>query len=264
MTATIKIIYFSASLHLLSQHQKRLEKLFSHIEEVSLNWLKHLLLAMLIMAFTSLLIDVLRMLVDVPHSFKITIHVTATLITIYILSFFGMRQPIIFTHSTRALLEVIEKLEAIEKLEVIEKQGQLTTEDKNRPKEKYQKSKIDNQTKQKLWQNFNYLMTEEKLFLKPKITLSAVAEAMNVSPAHLSQVINAEGERTFYEIINEYKVNEAIHLLTKSSSKIKMSTVAMEAGFQSQSTFYKHFKKVTGVSPKQYLEQMQNLEKQSN
>ena len=70
---------------------------------------------------------------------------------------------------------------------------------------------------------------------------------------HLSQAINQVAQLNSFNLINGYRVKEAQDLLANSS--VSISTVALDAGFNSESTFYKHFKHATGMPPRQYCQE---------
>ena len=67
---------------------------------------------------------------------------------------------------------------------------------------------------------------------------------------HLSQTINRCSGQSFFDFINRYRVELAQKLLEQRGKSI--TSVAFDAGFNSESAFYRHFKKVAGKTPKQY------------
>ena len=97
------------------------------------------------------------------------------------------------------------------------------------------------------------LMSDEHCYLEPNLTLPQLAERLDCSVNHLSQVINAGFGMSFYDYINGYRVRRAEQLLGAADAESQaILDVALAVGFNSSSTFYSAFKKVTGVTPAQY------------
>jgi AraC-like DNA-binding protein len=70
----------------------------------------------------------------------------------------------------------------------------------------------------------------------------------------LSKVINSTYGQNFNDYINRFRVDEAVKLMNDPAYKnFNILVVAYDAGFNSKSTFNRAFKKVTGVTPKDYL-----------
>ena len=84
---------------------------------------------------------------------------------------------------------------------------------------------------------------------KKQISLNDVAEALNVSPSYLSRMLSNNNEKSFVEILNDYRIKEAKKLIRQG---IILKEVAFHVGFRSQSYFAKAFKKAVGMSPKEY------------
>ncbi len=101
-------------------------------------------------------------------------------------------------------------------------------------------------------------LEREKLFLDPDLSLTRLAEYMKVPPGKLSLVINQILDKNFYDLINEYRVNEfLIRLPKKEYGHLSLLGLAFECGFRSKSTFNAFFKRQTGSTPsayKKYLE----------
>lgn len=102
----------------------------------------------------------------------------------------------------------------------------------------------------------NSVMAEQKPFLQPKLTLADLSELTGISRHVLSKILNDVYEKNFFEFVNNYRIDEFKYILDQSDSKLKThSAIALEAGFNSKSTFYTAFKKITGYTPKEYLKQ---------
>ncbi|MFY0591080.1 helix-turn-helix domain-containing protein [Roseivirga sp.] len=96
-------------------------------------------------------------------------------------------------------------------------------------------------------------MEEQKLYLNSKITRELVARETQISPKHISTVLNQFHNQNFNDFINSYRIKEVKRQL--HSGKLKTNTItglALDAGFNSQATFQRVFKKSTGISPKEY------------
>ena len=89
--------------------------------------------------------------------------------------------------------------------------------------------------------------------LSEKLTLADVAAVFNFSPGYLSQLFGKYGGG-FVEYITEARVAAAKEMLEKGDKKIY--EIAEELGFESSFYFSKVFKKSTGLSPREY---QQNL-----
>lgn len=97
-------------------------------------------------------------------------------------------------------------------------------------------------------------MEEEKPYLNGKLSLKDVAQYVDISVNHLSQVINEQLHKSFFDFINTYRVEEVKRLLNESRhEQLTLLAVAYDSGFNSKSSFNSIFKKITGVTPSQYL-----------
>ena len=103
------------------------------------------------------------------------------------------------------------------------------------------------------FRNTNQLVRQAVRYIdanyRKQITLSDMADALQVSPFYLSKLLNNSLHKTFTELVSERRV-EASKELLKSGKRIK--EIAYEVGFQGQNYFTKIFKKYTGVTPKMY------------
>jgi len=95
----------------------------------------------------------------------------------------------------------------------------------------------------------------KELFLDSKLTLGGLAKKIDISPHQLSYIINSEWKMNFNEFINSYRINKAQALLKDvGHQSATIFAIGIDAGFNSESSFYTAFKKATGLSPKRYRE----------
>jgi len=99
-------------------------------------------------------------------------------------------------------------------------------------------------------------LEQESVFLDPDLSLNSLAVHLQVSPGIVSAVINSEFEKSFRSLINERRVEEVKRRLTDPAYKhLSILGIALETGFNSEASFYRVFKSVTGLSPRQYTAQ---------
>ena len=98
-------------------------------------------------------------------------------------------------------------------------------------------------------------MKAHKTYLDNQLTLIRLAEAVNISTHHLSEVLNQHGGKNFYQFVNEYRINYICEQL-KVDRDIKILDLALSAGFSSKSTFNAVFKQFMQLTPSQYRKQL--------
>lgn len=102
----------------------------------------------------------------------------------------------------------------------------------------------------------NYLKTS-KPYLEPDLTLSKLAAEVNVSPSLLSQTINTVYHKNFNDFINGYRVEAVIEKFQAGVHREQtFLAIALDCGFNSKATFNRVFKKMTSLSPKEYVQQL--------
>ncbi|MGN0032314.1 MAG: helix-turn-helix domain-containing protein [Candidatus Limimorpha sp.] len=85
---------------------------------------------------------------------------------------------------------------------------------------------------------------------KKERQVSFYASRLCITPKYLSVIVKRATGRTTIDCIEDYVITEAKAMLSSTSFSIKK--IAYELNFPSQSVFGKFFKRVTGISPKQY------------
>ncbi|MBR9853078.1 MAG: AraC family transcriptional regulator [Algicola sp.] len=96
------------------------------------------------------------------------------------------------------------------------------------------------------------LMENNKPYLNADLQLDDIAQMMNISRHHASQLINDYCHQSFYEFVNGYRVEYAKHLLLDMNKALSIEDVAFQCGFNNRVSFYRSFKKCEGVSPTEF------------
>jgi AraC-like DNA-binding protein len=118
---------------------------------------------------------------------------------------------------------------------------------------RYVKSGLRAEAMAQLLEALEHLMLEKQLYLDPDLSLPKLADCLNTTVNHVSQTINAGLQTTFFDYINQKRVEAAIKLMQSDSrSREAILDIALEVGFNSTSTFYSAFRKVTGQTPGSY------------
>ncbi|MGA3288470.1 MAG: AraC family transcriptional regulator [Bacteroidota bacterium] len=118
--------------------------------------------------------------------------------------------------------------------------------------QKYQSSILKQSDKEQYREKLTALMGGEKIFLNPSMTLSDIAEKLELAPCYVSQIINESFQQNFRDFINKYRIEESKRLLTQPNQHLNILGIALDAGFNSKSAFNNAFKKHTGITPKEF------------
>ncbi|MCP5092302.1 MAG: helix-turn-helix domain-containing protein [Gammaproteobacteria bacterium] len=116
--------------------------------------------------------------------------------------------------------------------------------------DKYAKSGLRREQMHEYMQQLDVLMESQQVYLRPNLTLPVLAEEVGCSVNHLSQVINAGFEMSFFDYVNNYRVRHAKDLLLQIDGRNgAILNIAFTVGFNSNSAFYAAFKKHVGMAP---------------
>jgi len=118
---------------------------------------------------------------------------------------------------------------------------------------KYAKSGLSSEQMRMYKGRLEQIMQTQQAYLRPDLTLPRLAETVSCSVNHLSQVINSGFGMSFFDYLNQYRIEHATGLLSKfDGQSIAILNIAFTVGFNSNSAFYAAFKKCVGQTPAQY------------
>ena len=95
------------------------------------------------------------------------------------------------------------------------------------------------------------LMDEEQLYLRSDLKVQDVAVSLGTNSHYVSECINSVRGQTFTQFVNVCRIRHAQELLRTTDAKI--SSVSIQSGFSTESSFFRNFKSVTGMTPREWL-----------
>ncbi len=247
MISVSGVVYVVWSLWLLKQHRKKIVQEFSYTDKINLRWLQYLIYG------------VGFVWVAVIIGNNTLIYSLGVLLVVFI-GYYGIKQVGIFTQQ-QPIIQTATNISAASS-GIFPAQGDEISETEESPGEekephqkKYRKSGVSEADERDIHHRLIWLMEEKAVYRDPEITLAQLAAMLNVHPNSLSQVINSQEQKTFYDYINELRINDFKYRIQQpENSRFTLLALALECGFNSKTTFNRNFKKVTGISPSEYLQ----------
>lgn len=232
------ITYITLSLLVLRRHRKNLAANFSYTDRINLNWLRNLIIGMIVIWSIVTIGHSLDQLTELNIRTEVDQLIFVTLsLFILMIGYFGIKQTWIFSGQI--------PVEAQDQQENIRQETDFV---------QYRKSGLKNEQADALQVQLERIMKEEKPFLDHKLTLKSLAEHLDIHPNYLSQLINERFQRNFYDFINTARVEEFKKLVQQPESQnYTLLALAIECGFSSKSSFNKFFKKSTGKTPSEFI-----------
>lgn len=183
------------------------------------------------------------------------------LLVVFALWYRYKRQNQLYTRIVCQHQEAIRKEQQLREVITSLRSQQETVSASSPMSEKYAASSLTNEKKNSLFQRLEKLMQEDAVYKENLLTKERVADLLGTNRTYLSQVINEQTQQNFTQYINNYRINEAIRLLSDPETDLPLKAVAAEVGFNSMSTFYKIFQNTVGVPPKQYRNKVMSMHK---
>lgn len=92
------------------------------------------------------------------------------------------------------------------------------------------------------------ILNEEQLYLQPDLKITDLAQALSTNRNYIYQAIKNNLNTNFSDLINKMRIEHAVKLIDANPS-CSLSEIALLSGYTTESSFYRNFKKITGVTP---------------
>lgn len=232
------MVYIPWSAKKLLDYKKNINNQFSNTERINFNWLLYLIIGMAIVWIIILFVQDDRFIFGAVSLFIIW------------MSYFGTKQVQIFRANSFPSEE--------------EEPHSDICEENNCDAEtpRYSKSSLNVENILEIHAALIKVLNEKQPYLNPELKLTDLAVLLGVHPNHLSQVINSQCGKSFYDLINERRIQEFIfRLKQKESKQYTLVALAFDCGFNSKASFNRNFKKYTQLTPSDYYKiSMQQIE----
>lgn len=106
--------------------------------------------------------------------------------------------------------------------------------------------KIDNSTGQRMKQVLEFTFTE----CHRNITLKEVSAVAHLTPEAFCKYFKTHTRKTYVNFLNEIRINNACRMLLEEDDSI--NSICYRCGFNNLANFNRVFKKITGISPRDY------------
>ena len=225
----------------LRKYRSQLKTFFSTTDKIQLDWMYFLCWSILIVWGISVVSLSLFFFaqIDIPLHGGLYSNIAVSL-CVFVMGWYGFRQSQVFSpaYMYKSLLQ----------------EQEIET-----PEIKYRNSGLQEAEAQVHLQKLLTFMEESKPYLDQDLSLFKLSEEMQLSPNHLSQIINSLRQQNFFDFINAYRVAEVKKLMARPlADQLTLLGIAMEAGFKSKASFNRAFKKFTGLTPSVYKEQLRD------
>ena len=230
------LIYMALTLLLLKNYANNIKNIFSATDKHTLNWLRNMTQLAIVVWLIALAVNVLQQFGHPQILATISFIAMATSLYVYIIGYLGLRQQEIFSSATLTTSHA----------------GHLNTIEQNKT-EKYSKSGLSVDIAKHYLTDLLNLMNEEKPFTNANLTLHELANTLSITSHNLSQIINTQLKQNFFDFINHYRIEEVKEALVDPEKQhYTLLAIALEAGFNSKSSFNSVFKKHTKMTPFEY------------
>lgn len=229
------IFYTLISMQMLQGYTISQNKKFKQHQTFVINWLKYFLVAYVFLwaiGATGAVLSAMRF--PVPFDLFNFFYLGLTILTLN-LGYFALKRPGIFINKIIPATKTnndLSVLEAINSNEEVWKDVQLMLD----------------------------YMENEKAYLNQELSMQNLVEGIGLTKHRISEILNSTLDKTFYDMVNEYRVVEAIRLIGEGKHKdYTLNHLAEISGFNSKATFYRSFKKITDKTPTEFIDSIPNI-----
>lgn len=242
------VIYYVASFFRIRQFRKQIADTYSFQEEqLQLRWLIAFMIAFLIY---NLLNTISAIFHYNGYSNVIPNSITTlfTLVMIYLLSFGGIMQKQLVMAGSKDEDVMVKPDSNISKpTSSITKSMESSY---NNQKDSYgsHEDEMGKLSKELI----NYIEANA-VWKDCELSIAKLSRGAGIPKYQITQILNEHIGKNFYTLINGYRIEEAKKMITNEQYKnYTFIAIAMDCGFNSKTTFYATFKKITGTTPTEY------------
>lgn len=216
----VPVIYAIAALLALRWYRQQLRERYSSISDVPIDWLNYLVIGFLFSWVWALVANIFGNLSSLAAAEVVGL--TNNYIN-FVLA------VALFAYSLAYVKTLIRAGSKIQPAEVLDRTSEL------------------------LLDNIRSGIEVQKLYLNQSLTIEEFSTEIGAPYRDVSSIINQHFQTNFFEFINHHRVEEAKRMLADPAyDGLSILEILNESGFNSKSAFQRFFKRLTGVSPRDF------------
>ena len=209
----------------LRSFDHRLSELYAETEDKHMRPIRNLLIAFLLTSLNTIVLNILGRESVITSEWLILFALDPIAVLLFVLGYIGYRRTF-----------RIEQFFA------------------DNPEETLPDTPLENE---ELGAKIEHLMVTEAYYLRRDITLTDVARETGSCRTYVSNYINQELHTSFSDYVNRLRIEHAKMVMMqhdRHGSVTKFAAIAQNLGFSGETSFYRNFRKFTGMTPMAWLE----------
>jgi AraC-like DNA-binding protein len=251
------LVYLGLSIRHYLQYYRFIPYEVSFADTARFKWLRNFLYAFMLLAASSIVVNVLSFFMDLEYIGSWYYYFGFSLIVYYIaINGYNINKVPLksLRFDPQLLLEYINPPVRLLQAPPMEDASFEVIEDVKH------KDATEVRLMAEWQQKIEDLVTKEKLYQQPELTLSDLAKKLGTNTSVLSKVINQSFGLNFNDYINSHRVEDVVQKMQDPNySNQTLLSLAFDAGFNSKSTFNRAFLKFKGISPKDFLQKNKGI-----
>jgi len=226
---SLSLCLYAVGIYLVYRNKKKNEKSYNSEIKSRILWERNIMIIFICYAFAYLLHGavVVRLVEYMPFTYIKSVFMMVMIFYMVLMS--GLRPEIIMNANGNAF--------GISKLPI-----------------KYEKSNLTESLSAELRDKLVDLLTHQKVYKNNSISLERLSEMLGTTRHNTSQVINEHFDMSFHDLINQYRILEAVDIFDEDQKQnLNIIEVAYEVGYNNKVTFNKAFKKHMNQTPSTYI-----------
>lgn len=222
------LIYAILSLRYLNKYDERIKGYYSNIDRRDISWIKNLMIGAIVVGLLDLSTTLYEAMFGILEWETGILTALSLVVLVMYLAYNGITQ-------SQILIPSFELGRHPKDVEATSGNKSSVVQDDS------------------LLARLNFALEKDKLYKDPEMTLSKLAGHVASSEKKVSATLNQNMKTSFYDLINRYRVEEVKQMMASDEfDHYTLLGIAFEAGFKSKTSFYRVFKKHTGMTPAQY------------